>query len=394
MQTFENNSMVKIPSVSPLLNSRPAFERPLDFGAFNITVQAGAPCDESNPEEAARATKAQILQKEVDCSELRTNKSKYNAIGISSTGFDQAITTLTQIQAKIIRQKLTDITFADYIPVDMGGGAAYAEEIMTWVETGQAGDFESGIVKPGRGRLATVDAHLSKLTLPIIQYAFNIEYNLFEVNQAAARSNWSYIERLEEVRYKNVMQGLQKIAFLGASTDSRINGLYSLDSQGVTIDTVTMTKPISQMTADEFNALLGAIFGKYFTNSSTTLLPDTFLIPSEDYYGLSTFISPTFPGVGMSKINALTQIFRDVTQNPNARVGLTPYGNQVYNKLGHQRYVLYRNDPEILEMHLPIPYTQTTTSSLNGYNFSNVAYGQFTGVQVYNPAGVYYMDFS
>ena len=60
-------------------------------------------------------------------------------------------------------------------------------------------------------------------------------------------------------------------------------------------------------------------------------------------------------------------------------------------KLGLQRSV--KQEEESLNMAIPVPYTSTVANSINNFSFQNVAYSQFTGVNVLRPLELLYFDF-
>ena len=45
-------------------------------------------------------------------------------------------------------------------------------------------------------------------------------------------------------------------------------------------------------------------------------------------------------------------------------------------------------------VNIPVDYTSTLANSINGFNWQNAAYGQFTGVKVYRPKEVLYFDYT
>ena len=56
------------------------------------------------------------------------------------------------------------------------------------------------------------------------------------------------------------------------------------------------------------------------------------------------------------------------------------------------RYILYRDDPEALELNIPVAYTTTSFGTANGFDFENVAMGQFSGVFAKRPQEILYFD--
>ena len=61
---------------------------------------------------------------------------------------------------------------------------------------------------------------------------------------------------------------------------------------------------------------------------------------------------------------------------------------------GANRYMLYRNDPETVRLGIPCQFTLLNPNTANNYQWKGVAYGQYTGVQCYRPAEIYYMDYN
>ena len=70
------------------------------------------------------------------------------------------------------------------------------------------------------------------------------------------------------------------------------------------------------------------------------------------------------------------------------------YADMAQSGLAVQRYVLLRKDADTLAMNIPVDYTSTLANSINGFNWQNAAYGQFTGVTVFLPKEVLYFDFT
>ena len=59
------------------------------------------------------------------------------------------------------------------------------------------------------------------------------------------------------------------------------------------------------------------------------------------------------------------------------------YCDAANNPAGLHYYMLYRDDAESLRMDIPVPYTTTQPNSNDNFSFADVAYGQYTGLNVY-----------
>ncbi|WP_423970329.1 major capsid family protein [Elusimicrobium simillimum] len=183
--------------------------------------------------------------------------------------------------------------------------------------------------------------------------------------------------------------GIQKHSFLGSENDTNRRGLLNLDN--VNSDLTTITKPISQMTPAEYNTFVATIIGKYRENCEYTTMPTDFYIPESDYMGLGASLSAEFPLT--SKIEYLRKVMSDLGL---VKVNIKPlvYCDQNRNSLGLNRYVMLNKNPDTLAFNIPVDYTSTLANSINGFNWENAAYGQFSTVKAYRPKEVLYFDFA
>ena len=216
-----------------------------------------------------------------------------------------------------------------------------------------------------------------------------ISWSLFDLELAAKAGNWDLVTAKEKSRKRNWDLGIQKIAFLGLNGDTSARGLYT--QLGVTDNTTVITQAISSMTADQLNALLVSIIEAYRSNCARTAWPTHFIIPESDYNGLASVSSSSFPL--KTKLQLLEEAFQLITRKPDFKILPCAYGDNAYSGLGVQKYVLLNYDEESLRMDIPVDYTNTLANSLDNFNFQNVGYGQFTGVQAYRPAELLYFHF-
>lgn len=318
-------------------------------------------------------------------------------VDASSLGYQYTIQTTTQIRAQVIRQKFYEIPFADYVPVVPGTGA-WMEDIKTNLVYDSAGAFETGVISVASGpsQIATVDVGTAPVTAKIATWAKGYMYTIPEVQKALAANNWDVVSSKMEVLKRNWDLGLQKVSFLGFQPDlTNMPGL--LTNASVNANTSVITKNISSMTAAEFATFVAAILSAYFSNSNSTVLPDSFEIPMSDYLGLVTPVASGFPVV--SQLDYLLDAFKKATQNPNFKIYGLAYGDATNNAgyvsvAGKYRYVLYRNDPETIKMDLPVDFILTPAGTSNNFQWQGIGAGQFTGAIAYRPAEILYFDHS
>lgn len=308
----------------------------------------------------------------------------------NASGFQIDISTLTGIKARVTEQKFYETKPSDYMPIEVGQNP-WMEDRLTYKSFSPADDFETGIIETGsnNGRMSRVDTQIEGIRVPRKVWGKTINYNLAELHQATVSGNWSLIEQKELSRIKNWKLGIQKVAFLGSDTDTNIKGL--LTQTGVTSNLTVITKTISSMTPTEFQAFISTILPAYFANANSTTLPDTFVIPTDDFLGLPSAVDETFNL--KSRLERLREAFIAATGNPNFKVLSLAYAQSGNSGLGVERYVMYRQDPESLTMEIPVDYTTTIQDTINGFNYESVGYGQFSGVEAFRPAEMLYFDY-
>lgn len=307
----------------------------------------------------------------------------------NALGYQVDITTLTTIIKQVTEQKFFEIAPADYIPVRVGQGA-WSKFLTTYRSFSIADDFETGLVDTGsaNSRLATADASVDTVTVPVIDWAKSIGWSLPDLEYAAKSGNWDLITAKEQARKKNWDLGIQKVAFIGTS-NGQAKGLLNL--AGVTANTSVIQKPLKSMTPAELSTFAGVVLETYRANAQRTAWPTHFIIPESDYLGLATPSSDTFPV--KSKLELLQDTFKIMTKNPNFQILPLAYGDATYNGFDLQKYVLLNYDEQTIRMDIPVNYTNTLANSVDNYMFQNVGLGQFTGVGAYRPREILYFQY-
>jgi len=132
----------------------------------------------------------------------------------------------------------------------------------------------------------------------------------------------------------------------------------------------------------------------YFTNSNDTEdKPDTFVIPADDYLGLVGPTSSTF--MNISKIEYLNNAFQKATDNPNFKIKGLAYAQATRNAdagINKDRYILYKSDPKTMKMTIPVDFTMLEAATANNFNWTQPAYGQYSGCLINRKREVLYLD--
>lgn len=319
------------------------------------------------------------------------------AIDSATLGYQYAIQTTTLIRAETVNQKFYEIPFANYVPVIPGDGA-WMEDIRTNLVYKIGGYFEQGIINTGSNqqKFAKVNVGTAPVTQNVALWAKSYDYSLFEVNKALALNNWDVVSGKLETLKTEWDLGIQKLSFLGLLQDpTNYPGLLS--QGGVNVNLSVITKNISSFATADWQTFVAAIMAAYFANSNSTVLPDHFSIPMDDFLGLAAFVNPSFPLAGSMFIDLLESAFRKITGNSSFTVFGVLYGKMSVNAgywttNGTQRYCLYRKDPKSVRMDLPMDFILAAPVPVGPVTFEGLGYGQFTGVIAFRPAEMLYFD--
>lgn len=272
-------------------------------------------------------------------------------------GYDFTLTTLSEIMQEAIDQKHYEVPFADYVPVDVGVTPT-ADEIIRKVAFQTGGNFFKGAIDTNTStqRMVNVDVAMSILRMPIATWAGDFQYNLLDVSQAIQANNYDLITEKTKSLKKNWDLGMQEVCFTGHPDVPEITGL--LNSKEVDTNADLIPKKISEMDETEFQTFISKVIGAYAANSSYTSKPDTFVMPTDDYLGLASATSKANPAI--SKMEYLQKAFSGTTGNKNFKIMDLAYcQKEEMSKLTGKeanRYVLYKNDPEVLMMSIPIDF--------------------------------------
>lgn len=306
-------------------------------------------------------------------------------------GLEQNITTLTRILAGVQRQKfytLAGQSLNDFIPIEIGTGA-YGKNIMQYTIAQVGSSFESGIIQPGNGMNKDANTDIVIDDIQIKNNFWRMKYQatkeIVEMSRVNAET-FSYIEEQETTRLKTWQLGIQKVAFLGTS-DGLNHGLLNLPD--VTVNTSLLPASFANMTIQQLTNFASTVIATYFTNTNSTVFPNTLAIPTADLGALGVPINPQYP-IG-SKKEFLENAFIMAGAPADFKILHTVYNNTAGTG-GHGRYVLYNRNADTLTMYIPKPYTPYPLYPNGSLDMISDAEGQFTGVFAKRPNEILYMD--
>ncbi len=165
---------------------------------------------------------------------------------------------------------------------------------------------------------------------------------------------------------------------------------------GVNADSSILGDYISALNVSDFQTFVASVVQAYRENCNYTAYPTHFIIPEADYNGLASAVDETFNL--KSRLLRLQEVFKELTNNQSFVIKPLAYANQAQNAdvsgLNKNRYTLLNYDEDSLRMDIPVQYSNTMQNTINGFQFENVGYGQFTGAVAYRELETLYLDWS
>lgn len=330
---------------------------------------------------------------EIKLTDMEQRIANARAVAIKNeAGVDVDTTTLTKILKRTVGPKYFTIKPSDFVPVRVGEGG-WANKLKQFTVTENGGSFAEGITNLGRdnSEKPSADVGIDSFDRSVFGWAKQINWNIFELKEAMEAGQWDLITARANSRKRNWDLGIQKVAFLGLeAAKGECRGLYN--QKGVKKDTTLITKKISEMTATEFNTMVASILDIYRKNSNYTAQPTHFVIPEDDFNGLVSATSADFPL--KTKLEYLKAALKEATGNPNFEVRGNAYGIKANNAkvINVDRYALYNYDEDSIRMDIPVDFNVTLANTVQGFDFQNVGYGRFTGVDGARKQEMIYFD--
>lgn len=323
------------------------------------------------------ADKIGLLTQEQYADTMR-NRVYNSGIG-ASAGFEQVITTTTQIVAGVVNKlyyELMGQKLSDFVKIEVGTGA-YASNLTQFASAYIGSPFEQGIINPtASGINADANSNIKIGMLSIPNNFWRMKYNIGqEAVRMAARNaeTFSLIEENEKSRKKCWDLGLQKATFL-ADNSGNVQGYGLLKQPNVTVDTSLMTAELDAMTDAQFQTFLAKVCGAYAANSNGTMMFDRMLIPQKAFLALQQ----PYGSYGETRLSVMERAFKGVVGDGFKIVhatyctGATAGGNA-----SKGRYVFYNSNEDNLIMHLPKPYTPYPLFPQGALDMISDAEGQF-----------------
>lgn len=309
---------------------------------------------------------------------------------LNSLGVDQTITTLTSVLPQIIEQKFYKVPLADYADIAVGQGNPFDSELYNWTSGVEGSDFEAGLMNMGSASSEGYadDIVLEPFKRKIVTWRKNVGYNIIEDKTfSRGTQNMSLIQAKYSARKEQYDLGIQDTFFLGLKSDPEVKGL--LNQAGVTINTTLLTKALADMTATEYCDFVAELLPAFQRANGYTAMPNRLVVPQDDYIKLTRLLSETYPLPGSTRIEVLENAIKPFV--PDFKVLGSAYA-MAGKASAKARYALYRKASDTLVMNIPLDFTVTLPGTADNFNYISTAYSRFTGMNLFRPLEMLYID--
>jgi len=287
---------------------------------------------------------------------------------------------LEYIRPQVFETAYADIKYPTILPVTSEAGNA--AQTFTYRIMDSTGEFK--LIADAADDLPRADISQIERSINIRSFGGSFGYTVQEL-RAAQMANVALEQRRAVAVRRAYEEKVESVAMFGESTVN-MAGFFN----NATVDIIAADKwfTTAGITAQEMNELLNYGVTAVVNGSNMKEEPDTILLAYEDYNKASTTRNSD-----SSDVTVLEYFLRT---NPYIR-NVEPI-NQLTKgknggKLNTSRMVVYKRDPEKLQLHIPQPL-ELFPPQQRGLEFIVPAHARVGGVAIYYPKSVIYVQAS
>jgi len=284
------------------------------------------------------------------------------------------------IRPQIFEIQYADIKYSTILPVtsEAGPGA----QTFTYRIMDSTGEFR--LLADAASDLPRADISQVEKSINIRSFGGSFGYTVQEL-RAAQMANIALEQRRAGAVRRAYEEKVESVAMFGESTVS-LTGFFN----NPTVDIVAADKwfTTAGITAQEMNELLNYGVTAVVNGSNMKEEPDTILLAYEDYNKVSTTRNSDSSDVTVLEYFLRTSPY---IRNVEPINQLTKGKNG--GKLNTSRMVVYKRDPEKVQLHIPQPL-ELFPAQQRGLEFIVPAHARVGGVALYYPKSVIYVQAS
>jgi len=287
---------------------------------------------------------------------------------------------LEYIRPQVFEIQYADIKYSTILPVTSEAGTG--AQTFTYRIMDSTGEFR--LLADAASDLPRADISQVEKSINIRSFGGSFGYTVQEL-RAAQMANIALEQRRAAAVRRAYEEKVESVALFGESTVG-LAGFFNNSS----VDIVAADKwfTTATVTAQEMNELLNYGVSAIINGSKMKEQPDTILLGYEDYNKVSTTRNSD-----SSDVTVLEYFLRT---NPYIRnvepINQLTKGNNG-GKLNTSRMVVYKRDPEKVQLHIPQPL-ELFPAQQRGLEFIVPAHARVGGVALYYPKSVIYVQAS
>ena len=284
------------------------------------------------------------------------------------------------IRPQVFEIQYADIKYSTILPVtsEAGPGA----QTFTYRIMDSTGEFR--LLADAASDLPRADISQVEKSINIRSFGGSFGYTVQEL-RAAQMANIALEQRRAAAVRRAYEEKVESVALFGEST---VNLAGFFNNSAVDIVAADKWFTTAAVTAQEMNELLNYGVSAIINGSKMKEQPDTILLGYEDYNKVSTTRNSD-----SSDVTVLEYFLRT---NPYIRnvepINQLTKGNNG-GKLNTSRMVVYKRDPEKVQLHIPQPLVLFPAQQ-RGLEFIVPAHARVGGVALYYPKSVIYVQAS
>jgi hypothetical protein len=291
------------------------------------------------------------------------------------------------IEPQVYETQYPDIQYPDLVPVDTSGNEwAKSKTFYSSDKVGQAQWFHHMA-----NDVPFADIVKTKFEVGLEMAAIGYYYTLEELGVAQQIPGTNLTTERADAARRAYEEFMENIVFVGDTTKNW-DGLTNngdVTAGNATADGTGTSALWSAKTGDLMARDINQILTGVYTGSNTVEMADTLLLPITNFTTLATtrVTNTTASALGwVQEFNTYTAItgqkltIRAVRGLETAGVG------------GTARMVAYRNDPQVLKLHLPMPHKFLGVMQVTALRYDVPGIFRTGGLEIRRPGAVRYLD--
>lgn len=297
----------------------------------------------------------------------------------------------THVEAQAYEIQYPDIQYPELIPVDTSANEwAKSVTFFSMNKVGQAAWFHHSAKDIPRA-----DVEMAKLEHGIEMAGIGYGYSLEEIGQAmmvpgtnlTADRAGAAIRGYEEFVDGRAMVGDPDKGWTGLLNDANVARIdVQADGAGGGGNSPLWTNKSPDQVARDINAALSGVH----TASLTVEIADTVLLPVDDWLAIATRRMADGNDKTILTFVQENNVYTARTGRPITIRGVR--GLETAGAEGVGRMIVYRRDPQVLKLHLPMPHRFLPVWQTGPIWFDVPGIFRFGGVEIRRPGAMRYVD--